>query len=152
MTPARPQIEALAASLGAFIALLRQEGECLTKKDPDKLSQILDEKNHLTTTMGEQWLALCDLLGLPNASPKALEARLAERGDQTVLELWRDVSRLSSTAREMNEQNGALIRLQLIQTGKAIDILQAASHQNATYGPNGLSSGELSYTRTIDKA
>lgn len=152
MTPAHRQIEALAASLGTFIMLLRQENECLMQKDPDKLSQVLDEKNRLTTITSEQWQALCDLLGLPSTSPKALEAGLAERGDQAALDLWRDVSHLSNTARELNEQNGALIRLQLIQTGKAIDILQAASHQNATYGPNGLSNSELSYTRTIDKA
>ncbi|MBI5937252.1 MAG: flagellar protein FlgN [Betaproteobacteria bacterium] len=152
MTPALARIEAIEVSLGAFVSLLLREGECLARKDPDALSHVLDEKNRMTATLGRQWDELCQAAGLANASHDLLESRLVELGDRATLDAWRVLSRLSQRAKELNEQNGALIRLQLLHTNKAIEVLQNASRQNSTYGPDGLSDSHLAYTRTIDKA
>ena len=152
MSPVQTQVEALLGSLDGFIALLQRESECLVKKNPEALAQVLDEKNRVTATMGEQWTTLCRLLGLSYAERSALEARITERGDQTTLDTWRKVGQLSQQARDLNEKNGTMIRVQLLQTNKAIEILQTASRQNGTYGPDGLSDGRIAFSRTIDKA
>lgn len=152
MMPVLSKIEALADSLNIFIALLQQENDCLEQKNADALAHTLDEKNRLTTIIGDQWGGICDSLGLPVTSHAQVEGRIVEQGDRTLNDAWRTVSQLSQKAKAMNEQNGALIRLQLLHTNKAIEVLQAASRQNSTYGPDGLSDGSLSYSRTIDKA
>lgn len=152
MMQVQSNIEALADSLNTFVALLQQESVCLEQKNADALAHTLDEKNRLTTIIGDQWEGLCQSLGLPVTSHAQVEDRIVEQGDRTLNDAWRVVSHLSQKAKTMNEQNGALIRLQLLQTNKAIEVLQAASRQNSTYGPDGRSDGSLSYTRTIDKA
>lgn len=152
MTSTLTRIETIAENLATFVSLLRRESECLAQKDPEALAHILDEKNRMTAALGKQWDELCHAVGLPGASRAALEGRLVEQGDRATIDAWRLASRLSKNAKELNEQNGALIRLQLLQTNKAIEVLQTASRQNSTYGPDGLSDGSLAYTRTIDKA
>lgn len=152
MSPILEQIEILAASLDTFVSLLQRESDCLAQKDPDTLARILDEKNQVTDSLGRQWEKLCQAVGLSNVPHAILEGHIVELGDRTINDAWRTVNRLSQQAKKLNEQNGALIRLQLLQTNKAIEILQTASRQNSVYGPDGLSDSHLAYTRTIDKA
>lgn len=152
MTPILEQIETFTASLDLFVSLLQRESACLVHKNPDELAHILDEKNRVTDTLGRQWERLCQAVGLPNVAHTVLEGRIVELGDRSVNDAWRAVNQLSQKAKKLNEQNGTLIRLQLLQTTKAIEVLQTASRQNSVYGPDGLSDSHLAYTRTIDKA
>lgn len=146
------QVKDLAAHLGLFVTLLEREHAALTAKALDDLNSIIEEKNRLAGLLGSQWANLRTALGLKQASPADLKAALTARGEQAALKGSQLVDQLSERARDLNQRNGALIREQLRQTNKAIDILQTMSRQNATYGPDGLSHGGLAYSRTIDKA
>ncbi|TCS71524.1 flagellar biosynthesis/type III secretory pathway chaperone [Sulfuritortus calidifontis] len=146
------QVKDLAAHLGLFVTLLEREHAALTAKALDDLNSIIEEKNRLAGLLGNQWSNLRSSLGLKQALPVDLKAALTARGEQAALKDGQLIGQLSERARDLNQRNGALIREQLRQTNKAIDILQTMSRQNATYGPDGLSHGGLAYSRTIDKA
>lgn len=146
------QVKDLATNLGHFINLLQREHDALSSKAIDSLNVVVEEKNRLAGLVGSQWQKLSNVLSLGNASPTELSAALKERGEQAALKYSQLIDQLSEQARELNRRNGVLIREQLRMTNKAIDILQAVSRQNATYGPDGLSHGGLSHSRPIDKA
>ncbi|MEW5892334.1 MAG: flagellar protein FlgN [Pseudomonadota bacterium] len=146
------QVKELASQLGLFVTLLEREHAALSAKALDNLNEVVAEKNRLAGLLGEQWNALRQTLDLKQASPADLTSALSARGEHAALKDGQAIRQLSERARELNQRNGALIREQLRQTSKAIEILQAVSRQNATYGPDGLSHGGLSYSRTIDKA
>lgn len=152
MTAISDQVKDLAANLGLFVGLLKREHEALTAKALDSLSEVVEEKTRLAGLLGTQWEGLRKILGLTSASPADLSSALTARGEQAALKDSQVIGQLSEQARDLNQRNGALIREQLRQTNKAIDVLQAMSRQNATYGPDGLSQGGLAFSRSIDKA
>ncbi|NWG86807.1 MAG: flagellar protein FlgN [Hydrogenophilaceae bacterium] len=152
MTAISTQVKDLAANLGLFVTLLKREHDALTAKALDSLSEVVEEKNRLAAVLGQQWETLRKTLALASASPADLSSALNARGEHAALKDSQAIGLLSEQARELNQRNGALIREQLRQTNKAVEILQAVSRQNATYGPDGLSHGGLAYSRTIDKA
>lgn len=146
------QVKDLANHLGLFVTLLEREHAALTAKTLDSLNEVIEEKNRLAGLLGSQWENLRKSLSLDQTSPADLNTALTARGEQAALKDSQAINQLSERARDLNQRNGALIREQLRQTNKAIDILQTVSRQNATYGPDGLSHGGLAYSRTIDKA
>lgn len=97
-----------AATLEAFIAVLRREQDALAAGDIDALAPLVAEK-----------IALAEALS--RITPDATAA-------------LRD---LASTAQALNETNGRLIALRLQHNQQALNVLLAAANTAATYGPDG---------------
>ena len=152
MSPITAFLADTAATLDHFVAVLRREAEALSGQDPEALAGIADEKGQVSGAISALWQRLCQALEQPGLKPDAVKQLLADRGDREALLAWDRVNRLSGEARQLNQDNGALIRQQLQHTSKAIEILQTIARQNTTYGPDGMAEGDFPFRRTIDKA
>lgn len=152
MSPITALLADTAATLERFVAALRREAEVLSGKDPEALTVIAEEKGRLSGAINALWQQICQGLDQPGLKPDEVKQLLADRGDQDALLAWDRVNRLSGEARQLNQDNGALIRQQLQHTSKAIEILQTIARQNTTYGPDGMAEGDFPFRRTIDKA
>lgn len=111
-----------AATLQAFIEVLRREQEALAAGDIEALPPLIAEKTALAERL--------------NPLPASALASLKD---------------LAAEALALNEANGKLIALRLQHNQQALNILLAAANGAATYGPDGQQQAAIA-SRSLGKA
>lgn len=124
------------ASVDALIALLEEENICLAQGDATKLPPLAERKEALTQRLDH--LAQARSAWLPDDA--SAQRELLE-GSGALAKAWQSLKQAAKRAAELNQLNGQIINRRLNNTRDALAILQQASGQNATYGPDGQPQG-----------
>ncbi len=142
-----------ARTIERFVALLRNERALLVKGQVDQVSDLLPEKNQLTSRLAhlaEQRNRLLTVAG-GTADRRGIAAWFAAHPAETEAHAcWSRLLVLAGEARGLNQLNGELIRLRLQHNAEALSILGAGATLSL-YGPDGQSSPSTG-GRIADKA
>lgn len=143
-----------AALLSRFIALLQEEQAVLQEGQADRLPAIAKQKTMLYEELNAAALQRNTLLkaaGL-NIDKAGMDAWFAAHSTEKALQLaWRQLLKAAEEARQLNEQNGLIIKLRLQATGDALSVLHHQAQGRTLYGRDGQSSAISGY-RLIDSA
>lgn len=124
------------AAIGAFLELLDQEAEAMTRGDFAGLSGLAERKSQLADQiafLGRQ--REVELLTLGYAADRSGADAAAAAGGQALQDAWRDLLARAAQAHERNHRNGVMIHTHLDFTRQSISFLQASGQP--LYGPNG---------------
>lgn len=129
-----------------FVELLRHEQAVLTNGDTGALPEVVQDKDRLAEELSRLGALRNTSLAAQGFSPDraGMEKWCDKRPDKAYAakagELWASLLASASEARELNRQNGELIRMRMQFTSKALEILQRRDKALELYGPDGLSS------------
>lgn len=151
MSPIATLLGEIQATLEGFVELLQQETTILSGRDPDLLSDLSNQKARHAETLNQLWSRLARGLGQVSVKPAELKNILLKQNDREALQAWERISQLGERANQINRHNGILIQEQLQHTTRAVEVLKSMAKQNNTYGPDGLTSGNFAFGRSIDK-
>jgi flagellar biosynthesis protein FlgN len=151
MIRAEDAVAGLARELEAFLALLEEEAMALSSGNPDRLSELVGERQGITLRIAEQWQALAGALGMP---PRSEFATLRDKALAGALpaQAWRRLEKLTHEAARLNQVNGRLIEEQMRRNQAAMQILQQAAAGRGLYGADGRVTDFLHVNRSIDTA
>jgi flagella synthesis protein FlgN len=136
-----------------FVELLRHEQTVLTDGDTGALPEVVQDKDRLAEELGRLGSLRNASLTAQGFSPDraGMENWCDKHPDKArARELWASLLASATEARELNRQNGELIRMRMQFTDKALEILQRRDKALELYGPDGLSSTHGN--RRIDNA
>jgi flagella synthesis protein FlgN len=131
-----------AAALREFVALLRAEQQALVSGKLESISSFRESKSIYMfelNRLAEQRRTTLISLGM-SADRAGMEKLLRERAGagSEPDSAWRQLIELASTAQQLNDTNGTLIRTRLNGTQQALSVLfSAANLMNGTYTPDG---------------
>jgi flagella synthesis protein FlgN len=126
--------------LCGFLDILKHEKESLLADQVAPLLSIAEDKNRATVQLSRLALRRTQALSASGfgSGPAAIAAWLNQLSvDAPQRASWNRLLEIASRARELNEQNGALIRARLQHNQRALAVLAAASDQATLYGPDG---------------
>jgi len=128
-----------------FHQLLQTEQSVLAAGDVDALMGLASRKSEQVTRLArlaqgrnhhlKAATGMSDQLGID-----AWQAKFDPQGKSGAGRLWQELLDLARSARQLNEQNGALINLNLQHNQQALAVLRGAAAQTTQlYGPDGQS-------------
>jgi flagellar biosynthesis/type III secretory pathway chaperone len=145
------QLSHLARELEAFLALLEEEALALSAGNPDRLSELVSQRQHASLRLAGHWKELAAQLQLPpQAGFAALRDKAMARAAPSAA--WRALESLTREAARLNQVNGRLIEEQMRRNQAAMQVLQSAVASRGLYGADGRVSDFPNLNRSIDSA
>jgi flagella synthesis protein FlgN len=151
MNPIDNCLAALIRELESFLALLEEEAMVLAAGNPDRLSELVSQRQHTSLRIAQLWKDLAGLLGLapaagfPALRDKALAGAPPSRS-------WQLLEKLTHEASRLNHLNGRLIDEHMRRNQAAMQVLQNAAANRGLYGSDGRVSDFPNLNRSIDTA
>lgn len=151
MSQVNDVLASLAKELEFFLALLEEEAMALASGNPDRLSELVGERQKISLRVAEHWRALAGLLG---ASPQSGFASLRDKAlaGAPPSQAWRRLEKLTHEVSRLNQVNGRLIEEQMRRNQAAMQVLQQAAVNRGLYGADGRVTDFLNVNRSIDTA
>lgn len=129
--------------VGTFLEILQAEQGALVEGEMQRLEILASDK----ARMAEQLSALAARRNRYLTSrgfstdTKGMAAWLAHGADAKTVSAWRVLQELTTTARQLNQTNGAIIAARLQHNQQALAALQGAAGAVSLYGPKGQTLG-----------
>ena len=131
-----------------LLDVLEQEYLSLQHTDPERLENIIQQKDHLlkdVVAFAEKQNHLLIQMGYP-ADKGGIGKLLHDiYDDNEQSQLWNNFQELLNNCQKQNEINSGVISLSKRQTTNALDLLYGFSAGGKTYGPTGESLSSRSY-------
>lgn len=137
---------AFAARLGierdtvkAFLKILQQEQDALTKGEINLLLPLAEKKSGLVTELAKFAGQRNQFLASQGYTPdrKGMEGWLKDNHGSSMAGVWRELLETAGAAQQLNQTNGILINTRLAHNQQALSVLMSAANAAALYGPDG---------------
>lgn len=128
----------------SLIALMTHERELLEQRQHDGLADLIEQKNNLLSSLGENALQRQSLL-------QSLNLQADAEGWETLLSThpalndcrtpWKKLTQLFAECQRLNEINGKMINRSRQTLGNLLNIVRGQSAAPALYNQSGVASG-----------
>lgn len=124
------------AAIGAFIELLDQEADAMTRGNFSALPELAERKSQQAEKISLlRRQRETEQLTLGYAADRSGADAAAAAGGEALQQAWHNLQAQAAQARESNHRNGVMIHTHLDFTRQAIGFLQASG--KPLYGPDG---------------